>query len=72
MTTLLPIKSMSQLEKFRAMEELWADLTMTEESYESPAWHLAALKETEQEISEGKVGFIPSEEAKRTLCNRAG
>ena len=62
---------MSQLEKLRAMEELWADLTMTDGDYESPDWHLTVLKETEREIAEGKVGFIPWDEAKKELRSRA-
>jgi hypothetical protein len=70
MTTTLPIKSMSQAEKLRAMEELWIDLSHTDETIETPSWHLAELAATEAEIASGNVGFLDWEQCKQSLRER--
>ncbi|HRP03614.1 MAG TPA: addiction module protein, partial [Opitutaceae bacterium] len=36
---------MSRVQKLRAMEELWADISRDDDRYESPAWHKDALEE---------------------------
>ncbi len=68
--TTLPIKTMTKLEKLRAMEELWTDLTFDEIGYETPDWHLAELERTEVEISAGRVSFLDWEEAKKSLRSK--
>lgn len=71
MPTALPLKSMSKVEKLRAMEELWTDLSKDDATFESPAWHLRELQETEARVAAGKEEFIDWEEAKKSLRRRA-
>lgn len=71
MPTTLTLKSMTKLEKLRAMEELWADLSKDEASFDSPQWHLNELRETEARIQAGKEEFIDWEVAKKSLRRRA-
>ncbi len=65
MATILPIKEMSQAEKLRAMEELWADLASDELA--SPRWHNDVLRETEKLVAAGKAKFSDWETAKRRI-----
>jgi hypothetical protein len=71
MQTTLPLKSMTKVQKLRAMEELWTDLTRNEGTFESPTWHLKALRETEARVATGKEQFIDWEVAKESLRRRA-
>ncbi|MDO8539335.1 MAG: addiction module protein, partial [Opitutaceae bacterium] len=71
MPTMLHLKSMSKVEKLRAMEELWADLTKNENRYDSPEWHLRELRATEARVIAGKEEFIDWEVAKKSLRRRA-
>ena len=57
MAVSLPIKRMSRADKLRAMEALWADLSRAEAAIESPDWHGAVLRETEQLVRDGKAKF---------------
>lgn len=59
------------IEKLRAMEELWVDLTKNEATFASPAWHLRELEATEARIVAGKEKFIDWEMAKASLRRRA-
>lgn len=61
----LPLEKMSVEEKIKVMEALWADLTKTAESYDSPMWHREVLQCREAEGGE----FIDWAEAKRRLRN---
>ncbi|ACB74665.1 conserved hypothetical protein [Opitutus terrae PB90-1] len=61
---------MTTAEKLRAMEILWADLTRKAESFESPAWHDAVLRERDQRVAEGKEAYVSWEDAKRDLRER--
>ena len=54
-------------EKLRLMEALWADLSLVDEDYESPAWHESALRETEARVASGQEQQVDWEEAKRRL-----
>lgn len=54
-------------EKLRLMEALWADLSHSEDHFQSPPWHEAALRETEQRAASGKEEELDWEEAKRQL-----
>lgn len=67
----LPLKSMTKADKLRAMEELWADLSSDETSFESPAWHLRELRATEARVAAGVEEFIDWEAAKKSLRRRA-
>ena len=56
-----------RLEKLRLMEALWVDLNGQPEKIESPAWHEAALKETELRVAQGKELIIEWTDAKKQL-----
>jgi len=71
MAIVLPLKKMSRVEKLRAMEALWADLSQDEEQFESPAWHADALREAERAVESGKAKFVDWEQAKRRLRRKA-
>ena len=67
MAVTLPIGRMSREDKLRAMEALWADLTQDEAETESPGWHGAVLRETEQLVREGKAKFSDWQSARRRI-----
>jgi hypothetical protein len=67
MPTVLPLKRMSRVQKLRAMEELWADISRDDDRYESPAWHKDALEEAKRAVESGKAKFSDWEEAKERL-----
>ena len=67
MNTVLDIGSLTRTEKLRAMEELWVDLTQTEDSYPSPDWHGDVLRERDYALKAGKDEFVPWAEAKRII-----
>ena len=58
---------MPRAEKIRLMEALWTDLSGSEEEFESPPWHDAALKETDSRLKEGLEKLVDWDEAKRQL-----
>ncbi len=62
---------MSREDKLRAMEALWPDLSQDEAQIDSPAWHGAALRETEQLVREGKTRFSNWQSARRRIRRRA-
>ena len=72
MAVTLPIERMSREDKLRAMEALWADLTRDEAELESPGWHGAILRETEQLVREGKARFSDWQSARRRIRRKAG
>ena len=61
---------LSRPEKLRLMEVLWADMTREGDALEVPAWHEAALRETEAGLAEGTVQAVDWEEAKLRLSRR--
>jgi|LFRM01.2.fsa_nt_gb hypothetical protein len=67
MNTVLDIGSLTRTEKLRAMEELWADLTQTEDSYPSPDWHGDVLRERDNALKTGRDEFVSWTEAKRII-----
>ena len=58
---------MSRVQKLRAMEEIWADLSRDDDRYESPACHNDALQEAERAVASGKAKFSDWDEAKERL-----
>ncbi len=44
---------MARPEKLRLMEALWTNLSLHEGEVESPAWHEAVLRQTEERRSAG-------------------
>ena len=65
--TITEIRRLPRIEKIKLMEAIWADLSSEEESYESPLWHLAELKKTEENLASGKVEVVDWAEAKKDL-----
>lgn len=72
MAVTLRIGRMSREDKLRAMEALWADLSRDEAELESPTWHGAVLRETEQLVREGKAKFSDWQSARRRIRRKAG
>ena len=71
MNTVLDIGKLTRTEKLRAMEELWDDLSRPADEYQSPQWHGDILRERKEALVAGKDEFIPWEDAKRILRERA-
>ena len=67
MAVTLRIERMSREDKLRAMEALWADLSQDEAEMESPGWHGAVLRETEQLVRKGKAKFSDWQSARRRI-----
>ncbi|CAA6679950.1 MULTISPECIES: addiction module protein [unclassified Lentimonas] len=62
------IRQLSKKEKLMAIEAIWEELLVDEESsIESPSWHLEALKETERRAAAGLEEPIDWEQAKEKL-----
>ncbi len=67
MGILQEIKQLSHIDKLRVMEALWKDLSSDEEKYVSPAWHEAALGETEKRMNDGIEEVVDWDIAKKNL-----
>ena len=67
MGILQEIKQLSYIDKLRVMEALWKDLSGDEEKYDSPAWHVAALEETEKRMNDGIEKVVDWDRAKKNL-----
>jgi hypothetical protein len=52
------------------MEALWADLSHEGGEVDSPAWHEAVLRETEQRVASGEETAMEWDAAKRQLRSR--
>lgn len=55
MPTILPLGKMTRLQKIRAMNELWCDLTALSDDLPSPAWHGAELARRKAKAEAGSV-----------------
>ena len=53
------------------MEALWTDLSRVAEELDSPKWHEAALRETEDRVACGKEDQMDWDEAKLLLRARS-
>ncbi|MFH1499167.1 MAG: addiction module protein [Verrucomicrobiota bacterium] len=62
---------MSTEDKLRAIEDLWTSIASEPQAFTPPAWHKAALAETEKRIQSGEETFIDWETAKKSLRRRA-
>lgn len=71
MQTLLPLERMSRVEKLRAMEAIWEDLSRDVDAFESPAWHAEALRDAERAVAAGTAKFSDWEEAKKRITRKA-
>ena len=56
-------------EKLRIIEMLWEDLAADADSIESPAWHMAELKKTEEHLRKGEDEVLDWQEVKTKLRN---
>ena len=71
MKTVLQLDKLTRAEKLRAMEELWDDLSKPDEQYPSPDWHGDVLRDRDQALKDGRDEFIPWEQAKRHIRDKA-
>ncbi len=65
--SVLEIRKMPRLEKWRLMEALWEDLSRDEAEVESPAWHADALRETAERVARGEERVLDWKQAKKEL-----
>ncbi|MCX6880000.1 MAG: addiction module protein [Verrucomicrobia bacterium] len=56
-----------RVEKLRLMEALWDDLSHEGVEVDSPSWHEAVLRETEQRVVSGEEAPLDWDAAKRHL-----
>ena len=70
MTSAIQIERMSREEKLQTMEAIWTELAKDDADVESPAWHDAALRETEARVARGQEKIIDWMKAKRDLRKR--
>jgi hypothetical protein len=54
-------------EKLKLMEALWQDLSRAPDEVTSPAWHEAALRETETKYNQGEESTLDWEQTKTKL-----
>jgi hypothetical protein len=71
MAVTLPIERMSRVDKLRAMEALWTDLSRDEARMGSPGWNGVILRETEHLIRDGKAKFSDWQVARRRIRRKA-
>jgi len=71
MSTVLDLGRLSRTEKLRAMEELWVDLSRSQEEYPSPDWHGNVLRARENALKAGRDEYVPWEEAKAILRKKS-
>lgn len=64
------LNHLSRLEKVRMMNDIWDDLTHDVEHFQAPDWHEQVLKETQQQLANGKVDSLDWSEAKQLLRNK--
>ncbi|MGB4811624.1 MAG: addiction module protein [Methylophilaceae bacterium] len=64
------LSNLTRVEKLRMMDALWDDLTHDVEPLQSPAWHEAVLKETQQRVVNGEIEVLDWEKAKELLRNQ--
>ena len=56
-----------RVEKLKLMEALWADLSSPDVEFESPQWHEAEFRKTEERLSRGTESLVAWETAKKKL-----
>ena len=68
--SLAELRLLPNSEKLRIIETLWADISSDEASFDSPSWHAAELKKTEDDLAAGRVTTVDWDEAKKALRKR--
>jgi hypothetical protein len=61
------VMQLPRAEKLRLMEALWANLSDSDEAFDSPDWHEHVLRETDERVRSGSEPILDWEEAKRRL-----
>jgi len=61
------VMRLPRIEKIRLMESLWTALCHEEEEIDSPSWHEAVLRQTEQRVAAGEEQVVDWDEAKRRI-----
>lgn len=62
----IDLKSLPKSEKLMLMEDLWRDLSASDD-VESPSWHEEELRKTETDYADGKIESLDWEDAKKQL-----
>ena len=65
----LELEKMSTVEKLRALEEIWADLSRNPEDVPAPDWHREELSSRETRVLEGAARFESWDTVKERLKN---
>jgi hypothetical protein len=63
----IELQQMPRQDKLRLLESLWEDLSRDDAELESPAWHAAALAETERRLADGQEQVLDWDQAKAQL-----
>jgi len=66
----LPLKELTVSEKIGIMEEIWSDLSNSEETNSLPEWHDRILEERSGLAKSGEVGFTDWQTAKKQIKER--
>lgn len=66
------IESLTSAERLELMEVLWNGISQDASGYASPAWHLEALRASEQAVAEGRATFTDWPEAEAELRRKLG
>lgn len=61
------VLQLPRLEKLRLMETLWSDLNRGGDELDSPDWHAAALRETEERLLSGEERVLDWDDTKRRI-----
>jgi len=69
-TLLVPTKTTHDEKLQAAMERIREERALIDDSFESPAWHEAALREAEEDVKSGKMKFVDWEVAKKRIRRR--
>jgi putative addiction module component (TIGR02574 family) len=64
------LRKLPRDEKLKIVEALWSDLAAEEEKFDSPAWHEAELRKTEEDYAAGRIEVLDWEAAKKELRGR--
>lgn len=63
----IPLSQLTYAQKLELMELLWADLTRTDQTFDSPDWHEGILQDREAALADGKSAVSDWEEAKERI-----
>ncbi len=61
------LKSLPRAKKLQLLEEIWEDLAPSLDGMDSPAWHEAELRRTEEEFAAGRIPVLDAEQVWKEL-----